>query len=169
MRDDIFQGTFLSGMPFNIRPVPALLLFTGLNAVLVSTITPVYDFVCFLPYWERRVCSVYLLALILFCNQIEYVCKIKFSSLRVVVTSTELSHIWLNFICTGHLPLIQQTSLEKGCEYGKTSNGLVKPSITDMLLGVIPVYCEQTQTKMRCLWNFLQYLHWWEKVLSRKE
>ncbi|GKV40753.1 hypothetical protein SLEP1_g48357 [Rubroshorea leprosula] len=32
----------------------ALLVFTGLNFVLVSTITPVYDFVCFLPYWERR-------------------------------------------------------------------------------------------------------------------
>ncbi|RVW92203.1 hypothetical protein CK203_027203 [Vitis vinifera] len=32
----------------------ALLVFTGLNVVLASTITPVYDFVCFLPYWERR-------------------------------------------------------------------------------------------------------------------
>ncbi|KAM3690378.1 hypothetical protein ACB098_09G120100 [Castanea mollissima] len=32
----------------------ALLIFTGLNVFLVSTITPVYDFVCFLPYWERR-------------------------------------------------------------------------------------------------------------------
>ncbi|EXB54302.1 hypothetical protein L484_003441 [Morus notabilis] len=32
----------------------ALLVFTGVNAVLVSTIGPVYDFVCFLPYWERR-------------------------------------------------------------------------------------------------------------------
>ncbi|KAF9622029.1 hypothetical protein IFM89_029313 [Coptis chinensis] len=28
--------------------------FMGVNVVLVSTITPVYDFVCFLPYWERR-------------------------------------------------------------------------------------------------------------------
>ncbi|GFP80444.1 hypothetical protein PHJA_000187800, partial [Phtheirospermum japonicum] len=34
-------------------PVTALLLFTGVNSVLVST--PVYDFVCLLPYWERRV------------------------------------------------------------------------------------------------------------------
>ncbi|KAK4803210.1 hypothetical protein SAY86_001413 [Trapa natans] len=41
-------------MPFNIKPTPALLLVTGLSAVLVSTIDPVYDFVCFLPYWERR-------------------------------------------------------------------------------------------------------------------
>ncbi|CAA2956233.1 uncharacterized protein LOC111987897 [Olea europaea subsp. europaea] len=41
-------------MPHRTRPMAALLLFTGLNAVLVSTITPVYDFVCFLPYWERR-------------------------------------------------------------------------------------------------------------------
>ncbi|PRQ55774.1 hypothetical protein RchiOBHm_Chr1g0328311 [Rosa chinensis] len=32
----------------------APLVFTGLNAILVSTIAPVYDFVCFLPFWERR-------------------------------------------------------------------------------------------------------------------
>ncbi|KAG9160121.1 hypothetical protein Leryth_015021 [Lithospermum erythrorhizon] len=43
-------------MPHRTRPMAALLLFTGVNAVLVSTIGPVYDFVCFLPYWERRVC-----------------------------------------------------------------------------------------------------------------
>ncbi|KAJ0475444.1 hypothetical protein HanHA300_Chr13g0465521 [Helianthus annuus] len=41
-------------MPHKTRPMAALLLFTGLNVVLVSTISPVYDFVCFLPYWERR-------------------------------------------------------------------------------------------------------------------
>ncbi|GAA0160389.1 hypothetical protein LIER_39032 [Lithospermum erythrorhizon] len=41
-------------MPHRTRPMAALLLFTGVNAVLVSTIGPVYDFVCFLPYWERR-------------------------------------------------------------------------------------------------------------------
>nr|XP_043610789.1 uncharacterized protein LOC122582463 [Erigeron canadensis]XP_043610792.1 uncharacterized protein LOC122582463 [Erigeron canadensis] len=41
-------------MPHKTRPMAALLLFTGLNVVLVSTITPVYDFVCFNPYWERR-------------------------------------------------------------------------------------------------------------------
>ncbi|XP_052175896.1 uncharacterized protein LOC127790418 [Diospyros lotus] len=41
-------------MPHRTRPMAGLLLFTGLNVVLVSTITPVYDFVCFLPYWERR-------------------------------------------------------------------------------------------------------------------
>ncbi|XP_047333347.1 uncharacterized protein LOC124936864 [Impatiens glandulifera] len=41
-------------MPHKERPMMALLLFTGLNVVLASTITPVYDFVCFLPYWERR-------------------------------------------------------------------------------------------------------------------
>ncbi|XP_021890283.1 uncharacterized protein LOC110808941 [Carica papaya] len=41
-------------MPHRTRPMTALLVFTGLNFVLVSTITPVYDFVCFLPYWERR-------------------------------------------------------------------------------------------------------------------
>ncbi|XP_073043161.1 uncharacterized protein [Primulina huaijiensis] len=41
-------------MPHRTRPMTALLLFTGLNAVLISTISPVYDFVCFLPYWERR-------------------------------------------------------------------------------------------------------------------
>ncbi|KAM0051646.1 hypothetical protein Hdeb2414_s0007g00238921 [Helianthus debilis subsp. tardiflorus] len=42
-------------MPHKTRPMAAVLLFTGLNAVLVSTISPVYDFVCFLPYWEQRV------------------------------------------------------------------------------------------------------------------
>lgn len=42
-------------MPHRTRPMTALLLFTSLNAVLCATITPVYDFVCFLPYWERRV------------------------------------------------------------------------------------------------------------------
>ncbi|KAM5551344.1 hypothetical protein ABKV19_026264 [Rosa sericea] len=41
-------------MPHRTRPMTALLVFTGLNAILVSTITPVYDFVCFLPFWERR-------------------------------------------------------------------------------------------------------------------
>ncbi|KAL2327131.1 hypothetical protein Fmac_020558 [Flemingia macrophylla] len=41
-------------MPHRTRPMTALLLFTALNAVLCATITPVYDFVCFLPYWERR-------------------------------------------------------------------------------------------------------------------
>ncbi|KAJ6967904.1 uncharacterized protein [Populus alba] len=41
-------------MPHRTRPMTALLVFSGINVVLVSTITPVYDFVCFLPYWERR-------------------------------------------------------------------------------------------------------------------
>ncbi|KAF9679541.1 hypothetical protein SADUNF_Sadunf06G0025600 [Salix dunnii] len=41
-------------MPHRTRPMTALLVFTGVNVILVSTITPVYDFVCFLPYWERR-------------------------------------------------------------------------------------------------------------------
>ncbi|XP_057982230.1 uncharacterized protein LOC131167443 [Malania oleifera] len=41
-------------MPHRTRPMTALLLFTGLNVILASTITPLYDFVSFLPYWERR-------------------------------------------------------------------------------------------------------------------
>uniref|UniRef100_A0A251LGP6 Uncharacterized protein n=1 Tax=Manihot esculenta TaxID=3983 RepID=A0A251LGP6_MANES len=41
-------------MPHRTRPMTALLSFTGLNVALVSSITPVYDFVCFHPYWERR-------------------------------------------------------------------------------------------------------------------
>ncbi|KAI5663737.1 hypothetical protein M9H77_23060 [Catharanthus roseus] len=45
-------------MPHHTRPMAALLIFTGLNAVLLSTITPVYDYVCFHPYWERRSGSV---------------------------------------------------------------------------------------------------------------
>jgi hypothetical protein len=42
-------------MPHHARPMTGLLLFTGVNLVLLNTITPVYDFVCFHPYWERRV------------------------------------------------------------------------------------------------------------------
>ncbi|KAK9726002.1 hypothetical protein RND81_05G183500 [Saponaria officinalis] len=41
-------------MPHRTRPMTALLLFTGLNVVLMSTISPVYDYVCFHPYWESR-------------------------------------------------------------------------------------------------------------------
>ncbi|CAN6481248.1 unnamed protein product [Victoria cruziana] len=41
-------------MPHRTRPLTALLVFLGVNVALVSTITPVYDFVCFHPYWERR-------------------------------------------------------------------------------------------------------------------
>ncbi|PIA53418.1 hypothetical protein AQUCO_00900177v1 [Aquilegia coerulea] len=40
--------------PHRTRPMAALLIFMGVNVALFSTITPVYDFVCFLPYWERR-------------------------------------------------------------------------------------------------------------------
>jgi hypothetical protein len=42
-------------MPHRARPMTGLLVFMGVNLVLVSTISPVYDFVCFHPYWERRV------------------------------------------------------------------------------------------------------------------
>ena len=56
-------------MPHRTRPMTALLVFTGLNVVLASTITPVYDFVCFLPYWERRVC---ILIPFSFCNRDTY-------------------------------------------------------------------------------------------------
>ncbi|PUZ43599.1 hypothetical protein GQ55_8G022000 [Panicum hallii var. hallii] len=41
-------------MPHRARPMTGLLVFMGVNLVLVSTISPVYDFVCFHPYWERR-------------------------------------------------------------------------------------------------------------------
>ncbi|KAK1281406.1 hypothetical protein QJS04_geneDACA015029 [Acorus gramineus] len=41
-------------MPHRTRPMTAILLLTGLNLALVPTIGPVYDFVCFLPYWDRR-------------------------------------------------------------------------------------------------------------------
>ncbi|WOL09363.1 hypothetical protein Cni_G18116 [Canna indica] len=41
-------------MPNRTRPMTSLLVFAGLNLVLVNTLSPVYDFVCFLPYWERR-------------------------------------------------------------------------------------------------------------------
>ncbi|KAG4176464.1 hypothetical protein ERO13_A11G247151v2 [Gossypium hirsutum] len=42
-------------MPHRTRPMTALLVFTGLNAVLVSTITPVYDlFASFLSGRDGR-------------------------------------------------------------------------------------------------------------------
>ncbi|XP_037421477.1 uncharacterized protein LOC119286213 [Triticum dicoccoides] len=41
-------------MPHRARPMMGLLVWTGVNLVLLSTITPVYDFVCFHPYWDRR-------------------------------------------------------------------------------------------------------------------
>ncbi|KAF8723522.1 hypothetical protein HU200_021469 [Digitaria exilis] len=44
-----------SEMPHRARPMTGLLLFMGVNLVLVNTISLVYDFVCFHPYWERRV------------------------------------------------------------------------------------------------------------------
>jgi hypothetical protein len=36
-------------MPHRARPVTGLLVFMGVNLVLVSTISPVYDLVCFHP------------------------------------------------------------------------------------------------------------------------
>nr|CBX25243.1 hypothetical_protein [Oryza brachyantha] len=40
-------------MPHRARPMTGLLVFMGVNLVLLNTISPVYDFVCFHPYWER--------------------------------------------------------------------------------------------------------------------
>ncbi|XP_025826879.1 uncharacterized protein LOC112902168 [Panicum hallii] len=48
------RGERGSEMPHRARPMTGLLVFMGVNLVLVSTISPVYDFVCFHPYWERR-------------------------------------------------------------------------------------------------------------------
>jgi hypothetical protein len=42
-------------MPHRARPMTGLLVFMGVNLALFNTISPVYDFVCFHPYWERRV------------------------------------------------------------------------------------------------------------------
>uniref|UniRef100_A0A7N0VHH7 Uncharacterized protein n=1 Tax=Kalanchoe fedtschenkoi TaxID=63787 RepID=A0A7N0VHH7_KALFE len=41
-------------MPIDSKPMASLLLFTGVNVLLCWSITPVYDFICFLPYWERK-------------------------------------------------------------------------------------------------------------------
>ncbi|XXG79337.1 hypothetical protein AAC387_Pa09g0433 [Persea americana] len=41
-------------MPHRTRPLTAFLVYIGINIVLVPTVSPVYDFVCFHPYWERR-------------------------------------------------------------------------------------------------------------------
>lgn len=80
-------------MPHRTRPMTALLVFTGLNIVLVSTITPVYDFVCFLPYWERRVCF-----LSLFVKQIIFQRKKKYG----IKILRELSLGW-PYACRMHL------------------------------------------------------------------
>ncbi|CAN6362170.1 unnamed protein product [Urochloa humidicola] len=48
------RGERGSEMPHRARPMTGLLVFMGVNLVLVNTISPVYDFVCFHPYWERR-------------------------------------------------------------------------------------------------------------------
>lgn len=56
LTESVHPGERGSHMPHKTRPMTALLVFTGLNALLLTTITPVYDFVCFHPYWERRVC-----------------------------------------------------------------------------------------------------------------
>nr|XP_045083405.1 uncharacterized protein LOC109775951 [Aegilops tauschii subsp. strangulata] len=41
-------------MPHRARPMTGLLVFMGVNLVLLSTITPVYDFVCFHPGTAER-------------------------------------------------------------------------------------------------------------------
>ncbi|KQK06888.1 hypothetical protein BRADI_2g31087v3 [Brachypodium distachyon] len=35
------------------RPMTGLLAFMGVNLLLLNTITHVYGFVCFHPYWDR--------------------------------------------------------------------------------------------------------------------
>ncbi|PKA59796.1 hypothetical protein AXF42_Ash011921 [Apostasia shenzhenica] len=54
----MWRAVRMRNMPHRTWPMTGMLIFFGVNAVLVSTISPVYDFVCFLPYWERRVCTV---------------------------------------------------------------------------------------------------------------
>ncbi|KAL5676975.1 hypothetical protein ACJX0J_013106, partial [Zea mays] len=44
-------------MPHRARPMTGLLVFMGVNLALFNTISPVYDFVCFHPYWERRLAA----------------------------------------------------------------------------------------------------------------
>jgi hypothetical protein len=43
-------------MPFTRRPLQSTVAFVVVNALLCISVGPVYDFVCDLPYWERRVC-----------------------------------------------------------------------------------------------------------------
>lgn len=80
------QNHHLSAMPHRARPMAGLLLFTGLNVVLVSTITPVYDFVCFHPYWERRV------RLVIIISSIKLKSILCFSNHRLVLV---LFHFFL--------------------------------------------------------------------------
>ncbi|KAG0571953.1 hypothetical protein KC19_VG055900 [Ceratodon purpureus] len=41
-------------MPFTRRPLQTTITFVALNGVLCLSLGPVYDFVCDLPFWERR-------------------------------------------------------------------------------------------------------------------
>ncbi|CAM6047509.1 unnamed protein product [Sphagnum compactum] len=41
-------------MPFTRRPLQSTVAFVAVNALLCISVGPVYDFVCDLPYWERR-------------------------------------------------------------------------------------------------------------------
>lgn len=41
-------------MPFTRRPLQTTVTFVALNGLLCWSLGPVYDFVCDLPYWERR-------------------------------------------------------------------------------------------------------------------
>ncbi|CAM6022367.1 unnamed protein product [Sphagnum balticum] len=41
-------------MPFTRRPLQSTVAFVVVNALLCISVGPVYDFVCDLPYWERR-------------------------------------------------------------------------------------------------------------------
>ena len=42
-------------MPFTRRPLQTTVTFVALNGLLCLSLGSVYDFVCDLPYWERRV------------------------------------------------------------------------------------------------------------------
>uniref|UniRef100_A0A7I4FJ53 Uncharacterized protein n=1 Tax=Physcomitrium patens TaxID=3218 RepID=A0A7I4FJ53_PHYPA len=42
-------------MPFTRRPLQTTITFVALNGVLCLSLGPIYDFVCDLPYWARRV------------------------------------------------------------------------------------------------------------------
>lgn len=41
-------------MPFTRRPLQTTITFVALNGLLCLSFGSVYDFVCDLPYWERR-------------------------------------------------------------------------------------------------------------------
>jgi len=70
-------------MPFTRRPLQSTVAFVVVNALLCISVGPVYDFVCDLPYWERRVCM-YILSWA-FCLSLTIALSLSFSPHQLLI------------------------------------------------------------------------------------